>query len=195
MVAIPTDVTNRYQRNSVCPFTLGVALVRYWILLVGPNLAPQALEPRLRRNCENLRLRIGFGTCDKSSRPLHWLRNAASDLKLECGVSNDAKHNTTIASPTYRTPSLCMLRREREIERERERDPDGERERTRERERGRAREREREREREQERERERDPDDGAMELRSAAMLFFFSHTLQIVSPRVHGVKASGFKWI
>jgi ribosomal protein L5 len=34
-----------------------------------------------------------------------------------------------------------------------------------------------------------------MELRSAAMLFFFSHTLQIVSPRVHGVKASGFKWI
>ncbi len=64
-----------------------------------------------------------------------------------------------------------------------------------ERERGRARERERDREREQERERERDPDDGAMELRSAAMLFFFSHTLQIVSPRVHGVKASGFKWI
>ena len=145
MVAIPTDVTNRYQRNSVCPFTLGVALVRYWILLVGPNLAPQALEPRLRRNCENLRLRIGFGTCDKSSRPLHWLRNAASDLKLECGVSNDAKHNTTIASPTYRTPSLCMLRRERDREREGEIQMK----------RGREQERERERKSERERERER----------------------------------------
>ena len=36
-----------------------------------------------------------------------------------------------------------------------------------------ARERERERAREQERERERDPDDGAMELRSAAMHCFF----------------------
>ena len=51
------------------------------------------------------------------------------------------------------------------------------------------RERERERAREQERERERDPDDGAMELRSAAMHFFFSHTLQIISPRVHSVKS------
>ncbi len=123
MVAIPTDVTNRYQRNSVCPFTLGVALVRYWILLVGPNLAPQALEPRLRRNCENLRLRIGFGTCDKSSRPLHWLRNAASDLKLECGVSNDATHNNYDNRITNISNSIIVYaeKREREIERERER--------------------------------------------------------------------------
>ena len=50
------------------------------------------------------------------------------------------------------------------------------------------RERERARAREQERERERDPDDCAMELRSAAMHFFFSHTLQIISPTVHSVK-------
>jgi hypothetical protein len=87
---------------------------------------------------------------------------------------------------------LLLLLRDRERERERDTGRDRERERERERyrlkdsekrERERERGRERERAREQERERERDPDDGAMELRSAATHFFFSHKLQIISPR------------